>query len=200
MRFRHACDGQATDLRGAMFEWQLAGHLHDDLSTLHIHLAITSLQSVGKPCVDRDGDGQAEMKTRPHQSLLVACHGSVTLEFALVGGFFLMLILFITQASLILWAKAAMQESASRTARCTAIASSYCTDPTTYANSILNDWGVSGIVPKVNISVTPGATCNNLSGRFSMVKIDSTGSPFSGFVAPLSSIILSSSACYPSGT
>ncbi len=140
------------------------------------------------------------MKIRRRQPLLAACHGSVTLEFALVGGLFLMLILFITQASLLLWAKAAMQEAASRTARCTAIASSYCDNPTTYARSLLNDWGVSGILPSVNVSVTPGATCNNLAGRFSVVNINSKGSAFSSFVSPLSSVVLSSSACYPSGT
>ena len=140
------------------------------------------------------------MKMRRRHPLLAACHGSVTLEFALVGGLFLVMILFIAQASLLLWAKAAMQEAASRTARCTAIASSYCDDPTAYAASLLNDWGVSGILPSVRVSVTSGATCNNLAGHFSLVKIDSTGSAFSSFVPSLANIVLSSSACYPSGT
>lgn len=126
--------------------------------------------------------------------------GSVSLEFAIVGVVFMVLFLFVVQASLLLWAKAAMQETASRTARCTAIASSYCSDPTAYATSLLSDWGISSSFVPVSVSVTPGATCNNSAGHFSLVKIDSTGGGFSGFVSLLSGIVLSSSACYPSST
>ena len=140
------------------------------------------------------------MRSLRWHSLLADRRGAFSLEFAIVGLIFVVLILFITQASMLLWAKAAMQEAASRTARCTAIASAYCSgDPTVYAKAILNDWGISSSFVPISVSVTPDVTCNNSAGHFSLVKIDSTGSGFSGFVSPLSGIVLSSSACYPSG-
>lgn len=123
--------------------------------------------------------------------------GTAALQFALVAPIFLSLVLFTLGAGLLLWAKGVMQMAAVRTARCTAIASPDCPDPTAYATSVLKAWGVAGIVPAVGVSVRSASTCDGTVGRFSAVVI--TGSGPAGLVSPLSSMTLSASACYPSG-
>jgi Flp pilus assembly protein TadG len=125
--------------------------------------------------------------------------GTATLEFALLGSSFVLLVFFLLGMSLLLWAKGAMQMAASRTARCTAIGSSACASPQAYAASLISAWGTAGIVPSISVTVQSGTTCNSTAGHFSMVTISSTGAS-GGFVASLSGIILTSSACYPSGT
>jgi len=139
------------------------------------------------------------MSIMRRKSLLLACHGSMAVEFALIGSVFLMVILGIVQGGLLLWAKAAIEESASRAARCTAITSSYCTDPAADVTPLLNGWGVSGIVPSVSVSVASGTTCNNTAGHFSLVTVKSTGPVLSNILPAFSNIVLSSSSCYPSG-
>lgn len=140
------------------------------------------------------------MSVMRRKSILPACHGTAAVEFALNSSVILMVVLGIVQGGFLLCAKAAIEESASRTARCTAIASSYCADPAAYVNTLLNGWGVSGIVPSVNVSVASGTTCNNTTGHFSLVTIRSTGTVLSNILPAFSNIVLSSSSCYPSGT
>lgn len=136
----------------------------------------------------------------PLRRLLGRRDGTATLEFALLGSTFVVLLFFVLGAALLLWAKGAMQMAASRTARCTAIASSACTDPQAYAASLMSAWGVSGIISSISVSVQSGTTCNSAAGHFSAVTISSTGGVSAGFVAPLSGTVLTASACYPSGT
>lgn len=134
--------------------------------------------------------------------LLICRDGTTAMEFALVGPVFLVLLLFILEVSLLLWAKGAMQMAASQTARCTATGSSACTNPQNYATSLMSAWGVSGIVPSISVLVQPNTTCNSTAGHFSKVTISSTGGVsggFGGFVAPLAGTVLTASACYPSG-
>ncbi len=125
-------------------------------------------------------------------------NGSVTLEFAIVGLAFFLLIFFILEAGLLLWTKSAMQVAASETARCTAISASACRDPRAYAASIIGTWGVAGVISDPSVSVQPGTTCNSTTGHYSAVTISGTASWLSNFMPP-SSALLSASACYPSG-
>jgi Flp pilus assembly protein TadG len=136
----------------------------------------------------------------PLQRLLGSRNGTASLEFALLGPIFVMLLFFVLGASLLLWAKGAMQMAASQTARCMAIGSSACTNPQNYATSLISAWGVAGIVPSISVSVQSGTTCNGTAGHFSTVTISSTGGVSRGFVMPLSGTVLTASACYPSGT
>ena len=139
---------------------------------------------------------------RKHRrSLLQECKGVAALEFALIGPVFLLLLLFAMQASFVLWTKSAIEAVASQTARCTALGAPACTNPTNpraFATSLMDTWGVAGFVPSFTIFVESSVTCDNAAGRFSMVTISGAASSFAYFVPPLSTVVLTSKACYPS--
>ena len=135
---------------------------------------------------------------KQRRSLLEECRGVAALEFALVGPVFLLLLLFTMEASFVLWAKSAIEAVASQTARCTALDAPACADSEAFATSLMNTWGIAGFVPSIDVSVQSSATCDNAAGRFSVVTISSSASSFEHFVPPLSSIVLTSRACYPS--
>lgn len=89
-----------------------------------------------------------------------ASDGTATVEFALLGPLFVVLVFFVLGAGLLLWAKGVMQMAALRTARCTAIGSLACTNPQAYATSLISIWGIAGIVPSIRVSVQSSTTCN----------------------------------------
>lgn len=134
----------------------------------------------------------------PRRSLLVECKGIAAMEFALLGPVFLLLLLSVIQVSFLLWTKSAVQTVASQTARCTALGDPTCENSQAFATSLLDTWGVAGFVSSINVSVQPGATCNNVAGRFSVVTINGAASSFMNFVPLLSGITITGSACYPS--
>ncbi len=123
----------------------------------------------------------------------------MSLEFALVGPMLILLVLGTPTAGMLLWARGAMQLAASQTARCKAIGASECGDATAYASSIISDWGAGGIVLPVTTSVVPDNACNGTTGRFSLVTITSAAGTGAGLVGPFLNIVLTVSACYPSG-
>lgn len=94
--------------------------------------------------------------------------------------------------------KSAIQAVASQTARCTALRDPNCDNATAFANSLMPAWGVAGLVPSISVFVERSVTCDNVAGRFSVVTISSAAASFQYFVPPLSSIVLTSSSCYPS--
>lgn len=142
---------------------------------------------------------QAQVR-RPFRRLPAANDGGTSVEFAIVGSTFVLLVVFLFSAGLLLWARGALQMAASQTARCTAIASSACPDPKAYANDLLSAWGVAGIIPPatISVSVQPNVTCSRTSGLFSKVTISGTNADLAWAVAPLSSTVLTATACYPS--
>lgn len=128
--------------------------------------------------------------------------GTTILEFAFVGSIFIVLLIIILEAGLILWANSAMQTVASQTARCVALGSAACTPPntpTSYATLRLGEWGVSGIVTPVATAL-PNSTCNSTVGTFIMVTITNSSSTVLRFMSPLSGVVLTRTACYPTGT
>lgn len=135
----------------------------------------------------------------PFWKLSLDRSGTTSLEFAIVGSAFILLVIFIFEASLLLWARGAIQMTASQTARCIAISSSACTDRQAYATSLLGTWGVSGIIPLINVGPPLDTTCGSTAGHFISVTISSAGSGSAGFISPLSAVVLTASACYPTG-
>ena len=135
------------------------------------------------------------------RSLSSDCRGVAALEFALVGPVFLVLLAFVGQASLLLWMKNAVQAVASQTARCTALSAPDCAGQANYeafAQRQMVTWGVAGFIPPIEVSVQLGVTCNNAAGRFSSVTVRTADSSFSSFMPPLSSMIITATACFPS--
>lgn len=129
--------------------------------------------------------------------LLQSRDGTTSLEFAVIAPVFLMLLLGIPAAGFLLWAKGAIELAASQTARCVAIRSTDCTDRTVYATSILTDWGIASLISPVTVTSQSNVTCNRLAGFFSSVTITSATGIGPSFVAPLSNLMLTATACYP---
>lgn len=136
---------------------------------------------------------------RRSRCLLADRRAVAAVEFAIVGPAFLALVLFLIGAGLVLWARGAIQVAAAETARCTAIGSSDCANPQTYAASVINSWGASGLLPSISVSVQSGVTCNSTAGHFSSVTISETAQGVWAMVPALSQAVLSATACYPSG-
>lgn len=132
------------------------------------------------------------------QRFLKSRDGTTSLEFAVIGPVFVLLLLGIFSAALLLWSKAAVQLAASQAARCVAVRSADCSDPDAYVSSILETWGVSAMVKLDPVSVQADTSCNRTTGRFSSVTVTGTGNVGSGYVNPFANVILTASACYPS--
>lgn len=127
--------------------------------------------------------------------------GAASVEFALLGSTFLVLLLFIVGLSLGLWAKAAMQAAASQTARCLAIQSPLCAPPqghVAYATDVVRAWGATGITGPLGVTPPAVGPCGNAAGRFSAVTITAEQSPVRSLAPPFSGLVLSATACYPS--
>ena len=130
------------------------------------------------------------------------CHdesGAASIEFALVSLPFLSLILFILACGLVLWGKSTLQMVAAQTARCMAIASADCTDETGYAVGLLSTWGAVGIIPSVGVNVDLVATCNSSVGHFVSVTITATSGDPGSVSANLAGMLLTATACHPTG-
>jgi Flp pilus assembly protein TadG len=132
--------------------------------------------------------------------LLQSHDGTTSLEFAVIAPVFLMLLLGIPAAGFLIWAKGAIGLAASQTARCMAIRSTDCTDRTAaYAALILADWGIASLISPISVTFQLNVTCNRpeSAGLFSSVTITSATSIGPSFVAPLSNLMLTATACYP---
>ena len=133
--------------------------------------------------------------------LLKSSEGTAALEFALVGPVLLMLIVVIPAGAVVLWARGVVELAASQTARCTAIGVTACTnDPTTYATNVIRDWGMAGIVSSVSAVSTAKTTCSNATGLYSSVTVTGIAGIGGSSTMPFTSVTLTASACYPSGT
>lgn len=131
--------------------------------------------------------------------LLKSRDGATSLEFALVGPVLLLLLLGIPAGSFVLWARGAVQVAASQTARCKATGSTDCNDATAYATSRIKDWGVAAFVSSVSASVDATSNCNNVTGTFVSVTVTGTAGLGGTSTVPLTSVVLTATACYPSG-
>ena len=99
--------------------------------------------------------------------------GVAAVEFAVIAGGFLLLLLGGLQAGLMLSTQNTLQFVASMTARCAAL--STCT-PASYAVSLANDLAGTGVVKSSDVTVATGSTCQTAGGsysNFTMVTITS---------------------------
>lgn len=85
--------------------------------------------------------------------------GAMALEFALVASVFLPLCMVVFDAGVLVWTKGAMQTAASLTARCTAISSTDCTSPQSFADASISKWLFPGAVSNMVVSPVPKTTC-----------------------------------------
>lgn len=123
--------------------------------------------------------------------------GATAVEFALVASGFSVLLIGSIEVGLLLWTKNALQVTADMTARCAALGS--CSAPS-YAVSLAAQWVTAEVVNTSDVTVSTTSLCQGASGgysKFTMVTVSSE--LWSGLlIAPLSSVKLKASACYPS--
>lgn len=136
--------------------------------------------------------------TRSWRSLRQDSKGVASLEFALVGSTFMFLMVFVIETGMVFWIKNAFEVAASQTARCLANSGTACSNSRTYAQNLLDTWGVNALVPQFNITVTPGTSCSRTVGTYTSVTINTT-TDLAWLIPPLNTIVLTSTACYPMG-
>ena len=140
--------------------------------------------------------------------LLRSAKGTTAVEFAAVGGMLCLLTCGIVEAGLLCWMQNGLQITASMTARCGAIGSTYATSAfpcataaltKTYATNTAQSWLFGNALTASNVTLngTNGvvSSCNGVTGTFFSVTVSSSAMPVMPPFANITS--LSASACYP---
>jgi Flp pilus assembly protein TadG len=121
---------------------------------------------------------------------------TAAIETALVLPILLPLILGSFELGLIWWTNGVLQSVAGMTARCVAIGSTACANPTTYAVNLAQNWLGGTMITAKNMTVTVTTTCPNATGPFEVVKI--TASPWTNsIIYPFKAGTLTLTACFP---
>lgn len=104
--------------------------------------------------------------------------GETALEFALVGGLFVLLLLAPIELGLMVWTGSSLQQVAEQTARCAAIGSSLCSGsntPQSFAVSLASKWVGPKAITAANVTANTTTGCNNATtGSFEQVTISSS--------------------------
>ncbi|MDR3534843.1 MAG: pilus assembly protein [Rhodopila sp.] len=139
------------------------------------------------------------MNRMARQSLARSIKGAAALEFALVSGVLMAMLLGGFELGLMMWTRGTLQAVAAQTARCVAIGSSACTtskSPQQYAVDLATTKLGSAMITKANVTVTAATTCKSASGSFEVVTI--SASPWVGsIVYPFTGPTQTLTACYP---
>lgn len=120
--------------------------------------------------------------------------GSSSVEFALVSGAVMTILLGILCIGLLTWTKNGLQIAANLTARCVAIGS--CGDPSGFAHTIASNW-LGGTAAGIVVTVASSSPCTGVNGSYSgFEKVTIQSTQWTKFPPPFS-IMLQASACYP---
>ena len=122
--------------------------------------------------------------------------GAAALEFAMVGGLLVLLLLGCVEVGLMMWTGSALQSVAAQTARCTAIGS--CSNPQQYAVSLAGQWIGGNAISTNDVSVAAASSCHGQAGAFAVVTI-SESIWADSFFQPIVGGIQSVTACFPTG-
>ena len=133
---------------------------------------------------------------RVARRLRVDRRGTAALEFALVGGLLVLLLLGCVEAGLMMWTGSALQSVAAQTARCTAIGS--CANPQQYAVSLAGQWIGGNAITTSDVTVSAGNSCHGQAGAFAIVTI-SESIWADTFFQPIAGGTQSVTACFPTG-
>lgn len=119
-----------------------------------------------------------------------------SVEFAILGSVFFILIFGILGGGLVLWTKNNVAYAATLTARCVAIASPDCANVAQYAVAQATAWTGLPIIVTSSVNWTTGTKCHSVAGVFAVVSITSrywaTSLP-----QPFTSAVITASSCYP---
>jgi Flp pilus assembly protein TadG len=133
--------------------------------------------------------------------------GAGAVEFALVLGPLIFLIMGAMEYGRLLWTKQALEESAIAGARCMGVLATGCasggafssTNATTYIQGVASGFSLS--VPTANVTLNRAATCAGVSG-FSSVSISYTFQAAAPVLlgSASSAMPLSATACFPNNS
>ncbi len=132
--------------------------------------------------------------------------GATAVEFALVAGPLLVLVLGSVELGRALWGRQALQEIAVSAARCAAVPQTACTTNKVYDKAkaqestlaLAGSYGVG--IEKADIGIEKNTTCNGVSGFTKVTVTYDFSSPLKPLLASLvDGINLSAVACYPEG-
>lgn len=135
---------------------------------------------------------------RDTRSLRRDRRGIAALEFALVAGALMMLILGSFGVGLLVWTSSGLQVTAVLTARCLALGS--CPNPATYAVGIAGTWIGANAITAADVTTTASSPCNGTAGTtFGKVAIAAPSWAASLFPTSVQGTI-TVSACFPSSS
>jgi len=132
--------------------------------------------------------------------------GATALEFALVAGPFILLLLGSLEFGRVLWSQHSLQQVATAAARCAAIPQPSCAvkgvfDPAltrTMIDGLARDYGLQ--LQAQDIAVARGTTCGGLSGFTQVALTYRFQTPVQPLIAFMSEgITLHAEGCYPTG-
>jgi Flp pilus assembly protein TadG len=129
--------------------------------------------------------------------------GTTAVEFAILMTPLLLLIFGAVEFSRLMWAREALQSTATAGARCMGVKQTSCAPSGSYdaaaTKTFVTTWG-QGLyiaIPAANITLSNSATCSGSSG-FSSVTITYTfNSVIAGLLEAIDTVDLSASACFP---
>lgn len=134
--------------------------------------------------------------------------GATALEFALVAGPFILLLLGSLEFGRVLWSQHSLQQVAGAAARCAAIPQPSCAvngvfDPVltqAMIDRLARDYGLQLQLQAQDIAVTRGTTCGGLSGFTQVALTYRFQTPVQPLIAFMSEgIVLHAEGCYPTG-
>jgi Flp pilus assembly protein TadG len=141
------------------------------------------------------------MKRRP--GVLADERGGTTVEFSLVMTTLFLLLFGVMELGWYLWTANALQQTAIQTARCVGILNTSCapgraysaSSTTAFAQQVAASYGVS--LPSSGVTVSTAATCAGVA-NFSQVTLSySFTTVVPSLVTGLSSVVMTSKACFP---
>lgn len=125
--------------------------------------------------------------------------GVTAVEFAVIAPLLIVLTLGVMEAALLGWTQIVLQLTAAQTARCMALGTSACSNPTSYAVTMANSWLFPDAVTASGVSLASSTTCNSAPGHYSKATITAQFAGMSGLPGLLGGGQLSAYACYYKG-
>ena len=127
--------------------------------------------------------------------------GTAAVETALILPILLPMLLGGMELGMIMWTRNTLQSVAAITARCAAIGSPDCTNPSSYAVTLANKWLNSTKITATNVSINTAGTCSTGSPVVAVVPgvvVAITPSAWTGHVMhPFMPSTTKLTACYP---
>ena len=123
--------------------------------------------------------------------------GYVAVEFALISSALLLVTLGTLELGLLGWTESVLQDAAELTARCVALNSALCPNPSQYGAALAQNGLFGGAVLSSEVAITTATSCGAASGTYAVATITAHRWSGTGLVSSLSRSAIVAQACYP---